>query len=903
MRARPVPRNWVSGELAPWLDGIPGEVTGHGALTLENFVVKKQGAIQRRPGSFYVSEVKNTLSQTILIQCEIDSDNIYVLEMGNLYCRFYKNHIQVSLAASAYEVTTPYSTGDLTDLRWCYIPNEKALYFAHPRHPVQQLEWTSDNSWTLARAEIQSAPAMMWVGGKQAFGFTKNLKSWTREANIISTIDPYSIRYIGFDEKTNTYIAVGDSIDSGSATVWVLNTIDYGKTWTDVTPSTLTSLSCPTNITNNGRFWVLPAEKRATVSSHTIYISSDGVIFTPLVQSTTLPANCAYAKSNRRTGYVRVFGNNQWTYGDGVNSWATVKTIGVASANIYAMDTNHAASNAVWVAVGRYTSTGSAAIWTSSSDTGAMSTLTVPMSGIAAFATVCYGEPNGVPMWVIPFGTDIFISSTGATFSYYGSTGLAIQFGNDLWWNGSYFFSSNSSTILKSQDGLAWTLEYPLDERGGYVSFSDISGDRSWWNDEFLFPAKYPACVTYHQGRLFLGPTETKPASVWGSKTNDLLNFGIGEYADDAFTYDLVSDRNVDIRWMMGGNELAIGTRTAEGVLAGSTDEGITPSSAHMQWQSSFGSDNIQPIRIHDTIIFTQRGGEIVRGYVPAAGSDAWKSPDLTAFADHIARGGITEIDHQDDPQTVAHFVRADGYGLGLTFEGTTRAWWRTKMGASSGGFGVIESLCVIPTSGAEDEIWAVVKWTVGGSVRRFIVYFDAYNFGTKEGAHFVDCGYENAACASATVYASVLPQLAGESVDALINGSTVEKGLVVGVGGTLTIAATNALTLHAGLPYTSYAQTMRIDQNSGWGSGLGLSKRLGNLNVWVHQTIGGKFGPTSSITEAVAYTSTADLTTDCLSVNFPGQWDRDGYIWCIQDDPLPMTVVAVAPDMEMGDR
>jgi hypothetical protein len=216
---------------------------------------------------------------------------------------------------------------------------------------------------------------------------------------------------------------------------------------------------------------------------------------------------------------------------------------------------------------------------------------------------------------------------------------------------------------------------------------------------------------------------------------------------------------------------------------------------------------------------------------------------------------------------------------------------------------GIIESVAIVPTTGAEDEIWAVVKWTIGGATKRYIVYFNTLTTGTKEAAHYLDCGYYNSAAASATIYNAAVPQLAGETVWATINGNVVEKNLTVGAGGTVAIAATNATAVHIGLPYTSYAQTMRIDQNSAWGSGLGLSKRLGNLNVWVHKTIGGEFGPTSSVTEAVTYSSTSELTTDCLSINFPGQWDRDGYIWCIQRDPFPMTVVAVAPDMEMGDR
>jgi hypothetical protein len=224
-------------------------------------------------------------------------------------------------------------------------------------------------------------------------------------------------------------------------------------------------------------------------------------------------------------------------------------------------------------------------------------------------------------------------------------------------------------------------------------------------------------------------------------------------------------------------------------------------------------------------------------------------------------------------------------------------------MGATIGGYGRIESQCVIPTTGAEDEIWAIVRWTVGGSTKRYIVYFDVLNFASKEAYHGVDCGYYNSAAGSATIYANVVPQLAGESVDALVNGNIVEHGLTVSASGTVTIATPGATSVHIGLPYTSYAQTMRLGMNSSWGSGVGLPRRGTKLLSWVYNTIGGKYGPTASLTEPVPYTSATELTTDIQEINFPGQWDRDGYVWCMQDDPLPMTIVAIAPDIEMGDR
>jgi hypothetical protein len=449
--------------------------------------------------------------------------------------------------------------------------------------------------------------------------------------------------------------------------------------------------------------------------------------------------------------------------------------------------------------------------------------------------------------------------------------------------------------LSESYDGVIWTSI--ADASTFYNQFYFIAANA---NDKFNDTNLYPKILAMHEGRLIYAAPKSEPATLWASKIGELTNFDLGDFSDEAWSYKIAADRNVDIQWIIGGmGGLVVGTRTGEGVLMGSEAEGITPNTAQFRWQSTFGSDNVQPVRVHDHIIFSQRGGEIIRGFVPGAGAQAYKSPDLTQYADHIAEGGVHEFDHQDDPQTIVYAVRHDGTLLALTFETGAIAWSRIVTD------GAFESVAVIPTSGAEDEVWAVVKRNIGAasSTVRYIEYFDTLKVGAKATAHYVDCGYENAAAGSATVYANVLTQLAGETVDVLVNGNIVEHGRVVTATGTLTITTPGATHIHAGLPCPAYAQTMRMETGSAWGAGMGLSQRNANLLAWVHDTMGGEYGPELSLTEAVAFTSASDLTTDLIEVNFPGTWDRDGYIWCIQRDPLPMTIVAVAPDIEVGDK
>jgi len=59
-----------------------------GVETMENFLVKPQGAVIRRPGTLYVAETKG---EAHLVSFEYSTDDAYVLEFSDSYIRFFRN--------------------------------------------------------------------------------------------------------------------------------------------------------------------------------------------------------------------------------------------------------------------------------------------------------------------------------------------------------------------------------------------------------------------------------------------------------------------------------------------------------------------------------------------------------------------------------------------------------------------------------------------------------------------------------------------------------------------------------------------------------------------------------------------------------------------------------------------
>jgi len=63
----------------------------------------RQGGVTRRPGTRFIREVKDSTKDTILLPVETSVDDAFILEMGNLYDRVYKNKAYLGV-----EVASPY---------------------------------------------------------------------------------------------------------------------------------------------------------------------------------------------------------------------------------------------------------------------------------------------------------------------------------------------------------------------------------------------------------------------------------------------------------------------------------------------------------------------------------------------------------------------------------------------------------------------------------------------------------------------------------------------------------------------------------------------------------------------------------------------------------------------------
>jgi len=134
-----------------WSSKLEGRIDAPGyyksCRILENFIIAGQGGAERRPGTVFVANGKTDADTVRLIPFELASGN-YVLELGDEYMRFYKDHAQLEDAGNPVEIVTPWAKEDLFAIK--YVQTIDAMYFVHIGYQAQKLTWTSDTVWNIA---------------------------------------------------------------------------------------------------------------------------------------------------------------------------------------------------------------------------------------------------------------------------------------------------------------------------------------------------------------------------------------------------------------------------------------------------------------------------------------------------------------------------------------------------------------------------------------------------------------------------------------------------------------------------------------------------------------------------------------------------------------------------------
>jgi hypothetical protein len=103
----------------------------------------------------------------------------------------------------------------------------------------------------------------------------------------------------------------------------------------------------------------------------------------------------------------------------------------------------------------------------------------------------------------------------------------------------------------------------------------------------------------------------------------------------------------------------------------------------------------------------------------------------------------------------------------------------------------------------------------------------------------------------------------------------------------------------------------MRLDVgNNGDGTTMGATKKISEVTLRLVNSIGGKYGTCDDDLLPIPYWVigshlvgvAADLHTGDFKVLWPGGNDTDAYVYIVQDQPLPLTILAIVAEMTTSD-
>lgn len=154
--------SFAGGEVSPSLYGrVDLEKYQTSLRRCRNFIVRQYGGVENRPGTRYVAPAKYPDRKCRLIPFQFNTEQTYVLEVGDHYFRVFMDGAQVvySSGASAgqpVDVATPWAAGDIDLLK--YTQSADVMTVCHPNYPPMEIQRYAHDDWRTAAVVTVSGP-------------------------------------------------------------------------------------------------------------------------------------------------------------------------------------------------------------------------------------------------------------------------------------------------------------------------------------------------------------------------------------------------------------------------------------------------------------------------------------------------------------------------------------------------------------------------------------------------------------------------------------------------------------------------------------------------------------------------------------------------------------------------
>ncbi len=435
----------------------------------------------------------------------------------------------------------------------------------------------------------------------------------------------------------------------------------------------------------------------------------------------------------------------------------------------------------------------------------------------------------------------------------------------------------------------------------------------------------YPSCVCFYQQRLVFAGSKKRPQTLWFSRTGNFESFTRSSpaKADDAMEITIAGNEVSRINWLVSLRTLLVGTGGTEWEVKNSSGV-LTAEDISLVPQSYRGSSELPALIVGNSVLHINRTHREMRDLLYDFGTDSYTGADHAVLAGHLLENhAITDWTYQQSPDSIIWCVRDDGLLLGHTFlrEHEVFAWHRHSTQ------GKFLAVCTLPSSFA-DEVFAVTERIIQGETRYFLERMENSSLSVNsaetgqehEPCHFyVDCGLSYHADkhgGKKIRYAGGLEHLLGQETAILADGAVCppqkvrelsftengEEKHLVGID-----IGYEASNIVIGLPYTARLKSMPLEAENAYANTQGKYKHIQGIGVYFKDTNYAKIGSQFLHMDEVKMRrnekpgQAVHLHTAYTFMHISQSYEKQNYACIMSDMPLPLTVLALLPEVGLG--
>lgn len=887
----------------------------NGASNIENFVVLPHGPITRRPGTYFVSEIKTSSAKTRLIPFTFSTEQTYILEFGNLYIRFFKDDGQITegnKVISAITKANPavvtatshgYSDGDFVNISGVVGMTEvngktfKVSNKTTNTFELQDVDGTNINSSGYTTYSSDGVANKIYqITTEYTTAQIFDLK-FAQSADVMYICHPsHEVTKLSRTGHTSWSLDEVDFLSTGPF-------LDANTTTTTLTPSNASTGS--RNITasaitgiNGGVGWL------ATDVGRVISMNNGKATITARTSATVAVATVTDAFDN--TNAV-----TDWKLGSFSDTTGHPSCVSFFEQRLVFAATSDQPQTMFFSKSGDYenmtsgTDADSAMIYTiASNQVNAIKSLKATRTLICMTTGGEYAVSSGTSQDAItPSNINIRKQSN------YGSAGVdALSIGN-------------ATIFLQRAKRKVRELAYNFDT-DGYVA-PDLTILADHISETGIVQMDY----------------QQEPYSiVWAARTDGVLS---------GLTYNRLENVVAWHRHIIGGKSDTT-KNIIQQQISFTSNTTIVSTSNNTITLSSHGLSTGDPVYYYaaSNVI----GGLNISSlyYVIASDSNTIKLATTAANATAGTAISFTSAPSTNTTQYIYQGVNVSSNFIYSAAHGFTTGdiFYYNNTGTSIGGLAEnvkyyvekidnnqfklysnktlttvvditsahtseqtdnilthakVESVAVIDGDGDEDQVWVIVQRWIDGAVRRYVEYFTPFDFNEDLTAfHYLDSGLSYVG--GDTTSLTGLDHLEGEVVDIIGEGSTQTAKTVASGAITLSTATEQA---KVGLLYSSDLQTMRLDEGYTETTQT-KTTRIYDLSVRFQNTVGASVGPNAATLTAIDFRASGSamnlpipLFTGDKSVEFDTGYGTEGLVYIQQPQALPMTILGIYPRLE----